>query len=137
MEASKEFDQIKVIDFGTAQKFKAGQKLSETIGTPYYIAPEVLNHQYGKECDVWSLGVMAYIILSGIPPFNGSSDADIMAAIKKGTFNFNAKVWSTISQSAKDFITSLLTFDANKRPTALVALQHPWLKQSDPHLNES
>lgn len=137
LEASKEFDQIKVIDFGTAQKFKQGQKLSETIGTPYYIAPEVLNHQYGKECDVWSLGVMAYIILSGIPPFNGSSDADIMAAIKKGTFNFNAKVWSTVSQSAKDFITSLLTFDANKRPTALVALQHPWLKQSDPHLNES
>jgi calcium-dependent protein kinase len=137
LEASKEFDQIKVIDFGTAQKFKQGQKLSETIGTPYYIAPEVLNHQYGKECDVWSLGVMAYIILSGIPPFNGSSDADIMAAIKKGTFNFNAKVWSTVSQSAKDFISSLLTFDANKRPTALIALQHPWLKQSDPHLNES
>ena len=98
LEASKEFDQIKVIDFGTAQKFKPGQKLSETIGTPYYIAPEVLNHKYGKECDVWSTGVMAYIILSGMPPFNGASDADIMSAIKKGSYNFNAKVWSSISE---------------------------------------
>jgi calcium-dependent protein kinase len=89
LEASKEFDQIKVIDFGTAQVFKAGQHLKETIGTPYYIAPEVLNHDYGKECDIWSLGVMAYIILSGIPPFNGGSDAEIMAAIKKGKFHFD------------------------------------------------
>ena len=84
--------------------------MTETIGTPYYIAPEVLNHKYGKECDVWSVGVMAYIILSGIPPFNGSSDAEIMAAIKK--------VWKNVSQNAKDFITSLLVFDVAKRPTA-------------------
>lgn len=92
--------------------------MTETIGTPYYIAPEVLNHKYGKECDVWSVGVMAYIILSGIPPFNGSSDAEIMAAIKKGAFNFNASVWKNVSQNAKDFITSLLVFDVVKRPTA-------------------
>ena len=74
LEANKAFDQIKVIDFGTAQTFKQGQNLKETTGTPYYIAPEVLKHSYGKECDIWSLGVMAYIILSGIPPFNGASD---------------------------------------------------------------
>jgi calcium-dependent protein kinase len=55
-------------------KFKPNQKLNETIGTPYYIAPEVLNHNYGKECDNWSLGVMCYITLSGIPPFNGGTD---------------------------------------------------------------
>lgn len=103
--------------------------MTETIGTPYYIAPEVLNHKYGKECDVWSVGVMAYIILSGIPPFNGSSDADIMAAIKKGVFNFNAPVWKNISQSAKDFITNLLTFDVAKRPSAEQALKHKWIQE--------
>lgn len=69
----------------------------ETIGTPYYIAPEVLNHCYGKECDIWSLGVMAYIILSGIPPFNGESDKEIMANIKIGKYNFNHTVWKGIS----------------------------------------
>ena len=97
LEASKEFDQIKVIDFGTAMKFKAGQQQKETIGTPYYIAPEVLNHNYGKECDIWSLGVMAYIILSGIPPFNGGTDSEIMASIRSGKFNFKPSVWNGIS----------------------------------------
>jgi calcium-dependent protein kinase len=70
-------------------KFKPNQKLNETIGTPYYIAPEVLNHNYGKECDNWSLGVMCYITLSGIPPFNGGTDQEIMNAIKSGKFHFN------------------------------------------------
>ena len=111
LEASKEFDQIKVIDFGTAQVFRKGEHLKETIGTPYYIAPEVLNHNYGKECDIWSLGVMAYIILSGLPPFNGGTDAEIMSSIKTGKFSFAPKVWTGISQQAKDFIKSMLTFD--------------------------
>jgi len=128
LEANKRFDEIKVIDFGTAQVFKQGQSLKETIGTPYYIAPEVLNHNYGKECDVWSLGVMAYIILSGIPPFNGGTDAEIMASIKTGKFSFKHAVWKGISQSAKDFITSLLTYDRTKRPTAQQALKHQWIQ---------
>jgi len=118
LEASKEFDQIKVIDFGTAQTFKVGQHFKETIGTPYYIAPEVLNHDYGKECDIWSTGVLAYIILSGIPPFNGGSDAEIMAAIRSGKFTFDGAVWKGISSMAKEFIKSLLTFDPKKRPSA-------------------
>jgi len=127
LEASKEFDQIKVIDFGTALRYKANQSFKETIGTPYYIAPEVLNHNYGKECDVWSLGVMAYIILSGIPPFNGGSDSEIMSAIKAGKFNFNNAVWKGISQGAKDFISSLLTYDPKKRPTAAACINHQWI----------
>jgi calcium-dependent protein kinase len=129
LEATKEFDQIKVIDFGTAQKFKSGVFFKETIGTPYYIAPEVLNHCYGQECDIWSLGVIAYIILSGIPPFNGETDKDIMANIKIGKFNFNHPVWKGISQNAKDFITSLLTYDVKKRPSAAQAIMHPWIKE--------
>lgn len=128
LEASKEFDQIKVIDFGTALRYKPGQNFKETIGTPYYIAPEVLNHNYGKECDIWSLGVMAYIILSGIPPFNGGTDNEIMSSIKGGKFNFNHSVWKGISQPCKDFITTLLTYDPKKRPTATQAMNHAWIK---------
>lgn len=120
---------MKVIDFGTALRYKPGQSFKETIGTPYYIAPEVLNHNYGKECDIWSLGVMAYIIMSGVPPFNGGTDADIMAAIKKGKFNFNHSVWKGVSQQAKDFIEHLLVYDPKKRPTATAAMNHPWIKE--------
>jgi calcium-dependent protein kinase len=93
LEASKEFDQIKVIDFGTALNFKYDQHFKETIGTPYYIAPEVLNKDYGKECDLWSTGVIAYIVLSGTAPFNGPTDVEIMKKIRKGYFNFDDKVW--------------------------------------------
>merc|ERR1712166_1224204 len=128
LEASKDFGEVKVIDFGTAQPFKAGQKLSETIGTPYYIAPEVLAKKYNKECDIWSLGVMTYIVLSGIPPFNGASDDDIMKAIKKGSFDFNNAVWKGISADAKDFITQLLTYSPERRPTTAQALEHKWIK---------
>lgn len=118
LENNKDFDTIKVIDFGTALACEAGKKYSETIGTPYYIAPEVLNSNYGKECDLWSLGVMAYILMSGIPPFNGGTDGEIMSSIKAGKFNFNHKVWNQASSAAKNFITKLLTYDPKKRPTA-------------------
>lgn len=127
LEANKEFDQIKVIDFGTAQVFDPTKQLKEQIGTPYYIAPEFLKKRYSKECDVWSLGVITYILLSGIPPFNGTTDAEIMGAIKKGKFNYTNKVWNSVSQDAKDFITSMLILDVTKRPTAEQALQHIWI----------
>ena len=74
LETNKEFDQIKIIDFGTSLVVKDGEKLDEKLGTPYYIAPEVLQKNYGAKCDIWSIGVITYIILSGIPPFNGASD---------------------------------------------------------------
>jgi calcium-dependent protein kinase len=70
---------------------------------------------------------MTYITLSGLPPFNGRSDDDIMKAIKKGAFDFNQSVWKSTSSDAKDFITKLLTYDPAKRPTAAQALQHPWI----------
>jgi len=127
LEANKQYDQIKLIDFGTAKKFDPSKKIKEQIGTPYYIAPEILNGQYGKECDLWSLGVITFILLSGIPPFNGSSDAEIMSAIRKGKFNFNHKSFQTVSETAKDFITKLLNLDVTRRLTAQQALQHKWI----------
>ena len=74
LESNKAFDQIKIIDFGTSLVIQDGEKLDEKLGTPYYIAPEVLAKNYGSKCDIWSCGVITYIILSGIPPFNGASD---------------------------------------------------------------
>jgi len=118
LEDSKEFDQIKMIDFGTAVPYKQGSKLTEMIGTPYYIAPEVLAKKYGKECDMWSLGVITYILMSGLPPFNGQTDDEIMKAIKKGSFNFNNAAWKGVSNDCKDFITQLLTYKPENRPTA-------------------
>lgn len=71
---------IKVIDFGTAVKLENGANLTQVIGTPYYMAPEVLKKNYGKECDVWSVGVILYIMLSGYPPFGGDDEREIFYA---------------------------------------------------------
>lgn len=65
---------MKIIDFGTAVKFKDGEPMSERVGTPYYIAPEILNKVYTEKCDVWSVGVTAYVLVSGTPPFTGDTD---------------------------------------------------------------
>jgi len=74
LEQNKEFDQIKIIDFGTSLVYDPNRNLDEKLGTPYYIAPEVLNKSYNEKCDIWSAGVITYIVLSGQPPFNGQSD---------------------------------------------------------------
>ena len=130
LEQNKEFDQIKIIDFGTSLVVEEGKKLDEKLGTPYYIAPEVLAKNYGAKCDIWSCGVITYIVLSGIPPFNGSTDTEIMKRVKEGKFNFNDPVWNKIGDQAKDFITQLLIKDQNKRPSAAEALKHPWIQQA-------
>lgn len=129
LEANKEFDQIKIIDFGTSLVYSAERNLEEKLGTPYYIAPEVLNKNYNEKCDIWSAGVITYILLSGMPPFNGQSDQDIMNKVRAGQFSFDDRIWQTISENAKAFITSLLTFNSSDRPSAQQALQHPWITE--------
>lgn len=113
LEQNKEFDQIKIIDFGTSLVYDPGSssKLSEKLGTPYYIAPEVLGESYGSKCDIWGIGVITYVVLSGRPPFNGKDDDEIMRAVRKGKFDFGHQVWNNVSQQAKDFIGKLLTKD--------------------------
>lgn len=127
LEQNKDFDQIKIIDFGTSLQFDSTKTLDEKLGTPYYIAPEVLKKCYNEKCDIWSCGVITYIILSGMPPFNGSSDQEIMKKVSIGKFSFSDPCWSNISDKAKDFITKLLTFDKDKRISAEDALKHPWI----------
>ena len=88
------------------------------MGTPYYIAPEVLNKRYNHLCDLWSCGVITYILLCGIPPFNGISDQEIMKKVKIGKFTFHEPLFTHTSDFAKDFITRLLQYDPEKRMTA-------------------
>jgi calcium-dependent protein kinase len=127
LEANKNFDEIKIIDFGTSLVFAEGKTLDEKLGTPYYIAPEVLNKKYDSKCDIWSIGVITYIVLSGIPPFNGPTDKDIMKKVKEAKYSFSDPVWAKISDECKDFIAKLLTKDKDKRPSAEEALKHKWL----------
>lgn len=121
---------LKVIDFGTAVFFSEGQLLDEKIGTPYYIAPEVLRRSYNEKCDVWSAGVNLYIFLAGYPPFGGNTDEAILKKISLGKFSFPSPEWDTISFDAKDFISKLLTFEPSQRVSAREALSHPWMENA-------
>lgn len=116
-----------MIDFGTSMVYDPSKPLEEKLGTPYYIAPEVLNKNYNFKCDIWSIGVITYILLSGNPPFNGTSDQEIMKKVRAGKFNFDDNCWKSVSDKAKDFINQLLTYDAAARPDAEKALNHPWI----------
>lgn len=121
---------IKVIDFGLAKRFEpgAGQAMKTKAGTPYYVSPQVLTGAYDEKCDIWSCGVIAYILLCGYPPFYGDNDTAILRAVKKGEFEFPSPDWDSISSHAKDFIKKMLTFDPTKRPSAEQLLDHEWLK---------
>jgi len=119
---------IKLIDFGTSQYF-LGNKLTYKIGTPYYIAPEVLNKSYSNKCDIWSCGVILYILLSGTPPFYGEDDQEIMDKVKKGKFSFDHPEFDAISQEAKNLIINLLRYDPVKRLTAEEAWNDVWIQK--------
>ena len=127
LEENKHFDSIKIIDFGTSVQFKPNEHIHERLGTPYYIAPEVLNGDYGPKADIWSTGVIVYIMMTGCPPFNGEDDDAIMERIKTGKFKFHASQWKGMTKESQEFISHLLVKDPAKRPTAEEALQHPWL----------
>lgn len=124
-ERKKNFFNIKVIDFGTGEVNK-NKTLSEKTGTAYYIAPEVLKRKYNEKCDLWSCGVILYILLCGSPPFSGKTDDEIFKNISKGSYTFKGNVWNDISTQAKDLISKLLVKDIDKRLSAEEALSHDW-----------
>ena len=129
---------LKIIDFGTSKTFVPNEIMNQKFGTPYYIAPEVLKKHYDEKCDIWSCGVILYVILSGKPPFTGSDEKEIMKNVEKGTFSINIPEFEDISSEAKRLILNLMAYDASKRPTAEEALNSEWIKEfagKKSHLN--
>jgi calcium-dependent protein kinase len=122
---------IKIIDFGTAKQFERNQKLSKFIGTSYYIAPEVLAECYDEKCDVWSCGVILYILLCGYPPFNGASNIDIYHAIKYNAPNFSGEEWRYVHKDAIDLIKNMLNKNPLKRYSCEQTLNHKWFRNME------
>ena len=124
----KGFNSIKIIDFGTAILFNKNDK--NLAGSIYYLAPEIIskNRKYTEKCDIWSCGIIMYILLTGKPPFNGDSDEEILKKIIQNHLDLEKYPWSVISLKAKDLIKKLLETDAKKRITAEEALNHEWFK---------
>ena len=129
-EKDSDFFKIKVIDFGTCELFQS-KMLNEQIGTSFYIAPEVLKNSYDEKCDLWSCGVILYILLSGSPPFYGRDEEEIFRKILFCHYSFKYSIWDDISKEAKDLISKLLELDPKKRLSAKNALEHNWFKIND------
>ncbi|XP_004288057.1 PREDICTED: CDPK-related kinase 5 [Fragaria vesca subsp. vesca] len=127
--SSKDEDsQLKAIDFGLSDFVKPDERLNDIVGSAYYVAPEVLHRAYGTEADVWSVGVIAYILLCGSRPFWARTESGIFRAVLKADPSFDEPPWPTLSTEARDFVKRLLNKDPRKRMTAAQALSHPWLK---------
>ena len=121
-----------ITDFGLSKLVNDATYLTTACGTPGYVAPEVLRQKgYGKAVDMWSVGVITYILLCGYPPFYDEDQASLFETIIRGKFEFHTEYWGNISASAKDLIKKLLTVDPAKRLTAKEALQHPWVSGKD------
>ncbi|KAM7502414.1 hypothetical protein LguiB_001318 [Lonicera macranthoides] len=133
---------LKATDFGLSVFYKQGEVFKDIVGSAYYIAPEVLKRKYGPEVDIWSIGVMLYILLSGVPPFwadfsyeitreivETESEHGIFNAILRGHIDFTSDPWPSISPQAKDLVKKMLTVDPKQRMTAREVLNHPWIKE--------
>ncbi|XP_026409902.1 calcium-dependent protein kinase 2-like [Papaver somniferum] len=120
---------LKATDFGLSVFIEEGMVYRDIVGSAYYVAPEVLKRKYGKEIDVWSAGVMLYILLSGVPPFWAENEKGVFEAILLGEIDFASAPWPTISNSAKDLVSKMLTHDPKKRITAAEVLEHPWMRE--------
>ena len=125
-ETNEQNSEIKLIDFGLSRKYSVDQKMHTILGTPYYIAPEVLKGNYDEKCDIWSIGALTYIMLSGEPPFKGKSNNEIFMKIIKDPIKFNPYKWNNLSENSKNFIKLCLNKDPQKRPNAVEALGHVW-----------
>ena len=122
---------VKLLDFGNSRKMGVNHAMTGVYGTAYYVAPEVLTGNYDERCDIWSVGVILYFLLSGMPPFNGNNDQDVLEAVKTGEYILSGGVWDEVSDSAKQLVTFMLAKDPNQRISAAEAINHPWFAESE------
>ncbi|XP_059282175.1 calcium-dependent protein kinase 28-like isoform X2 [Lycium ferocissimum] len=127
--SSKEDSPLKATDFGLSDFIRPGKKFQDIVGSAYYVAPEVLKRRSGPESDVWSIGVITYILLCGRRPFWDKTEDGIFKEVLRNKPDFRRKPWSSISNSAKDFVKKLLVKDPRARLTAAQALSHPWVRE--------
>lgn len=117
---------MKVIDWGCAKRF-GKDKLTDLVGTPYYIAPEVTKRSYDEKCDIWSLGAILYTLLSGEPPFLGETAQEVLDKVNKAEWKMEAPIWGGISAEAKDLLKNMMNPDPAKRFNADQCLMHKWI----------
>lgn len=125
----KDYGKIKIIDFGVAQYYQDNKFMTMSVGTLPYVAPEVLEQRYNEKCDLWSCGVVAYVLICGIVPFLGKNDYEIVGKIKRYQVNWDEETWGKCGWEAKDFVMRLLCEDS-QRMTARQALEHEFLNNS-------
>ncbi|CAL0316629.1 unnamed protein product [Lupinus luteus] len=119
---------LKLGDFGSAEWFSEEKKMSGIVGTPYYVAPEVLiGREYDEKVDIWSCGVILYMMLVGIPPFYGDDAVQIFEAVVRGNLRFPSRLFRSVSSSAKDLLRKMICKDASRRFSAQQVLMHPWI----------
>ena len=147
MFSSRDFkSEIKLLDFGLSKKFKPGEKMKEKTGTPFYICPEIIIGEYDEKCDMWSIGVMTYLLISGILPYYTESqkfpggkkpdkdqkkelEMELFQKILKEKPSYTDKVWTTCSKKAIDFVQKCLEKNPKNRISCTDAIRHPWFKQ--------
>ncbi|KAK6275309.1 hypothetical protein POUND7_005018 [Theobroma cacao] len=122
---------MKIIDFGLSDFIRPDQRHNDIVGSAYYVAPEVLHRSYSVEADMWSIGVITYILLCGSRPFWARTESGIFRSVIRADPNFNDSPWPSVSPEAKDFVKRLLNKDHRKRMTAAQALTHPWLRDEN------
>ncbi|OMJ88871.1 hypothetical protein SteCoe_9073 [Stentor coeruleus] len=126
----KDCTSLKIIDFGVSKSIKKEEKQVNCIGTAYYIAPESLEGVVTNKSDIWSCGVILYMMLCGMPPFNGRNDEEILKKVRRGIFDFSHKRWKNVSKNAKDLIQKMLNKDPERRFSASEAWNHSWVQSS-------
>ncbi|KAA0172960.1 hypothetical protein FNF27_05597 [Cafeteria roenbergensis] len=131
--ASGSIPSLKLIDFGLSKKYVqeggAIRRMKSMVGTPYYISPETLDRsqKYDEKCDIWSIGVLAYMLCSGRAPFKGRSDDEIVASVRRGKYTLSSRYWDGLSELAKNFVRQCLQYYPSRRPSAATLLTDPWM----------
>lgn len=121
--------QLKITDFGISKSLTKGKRFVRPVGTSYYIAPEVLGGKYTEKCDLWSLGVVMYMMISGVPPFPGKNDKEIEERVLRGKYSLTYGKLAKLSEQGRKFMTRLMEVKVEKRATAQQALDDPWFQK--------